>query len=136
MFPIGSMTGGTVSVTVTVKEPFAWLPLLSVAVQLTVVVPSGKVDPDCGLHATVGLGSIASTAVGANATTAPDGPVRDALPGDREIGAGDRRNDERERAHDEESREAAADHSSPQCRLLSWMTRRGDILRFSDSAHY
>jgi hypothetical protein len=38
--------------TVTLKEQVAWLPEASVAVQLTVVVPIGKVEPEGGLQAT------------------------------------------------------------------------------------
>ena len=40
--------GGCVSLTVTVKEQF-----VLVSVQVTVVVPLGKNDPDAGLHVTV-----------------------------------------------------------------------------------
>ena len=40
--------GGVVSATVTVKLPFAVLPARSVALQFTVVVPSGKAEPDGG----------------------------------------------------------------------------------------
>jgi hypothetical protein len=42
--------GACVSLTVTVNEQLAELPLASVTVQLTVVVPFGKVEPDGGLH--------------------------------------------------------------------------------------
>ena len=49
------MLGGRVSLTVTVKEQIAELPLASVAVQLTVVVPTGKAVPDDGLQTTTGL---------------------------------------------------------------------------------
>jgi len=38
--------GGVVSTTVTVKLPLAVLPAESVAEQVTVVVPRGKIDPD------------------------------------------------------------------------------------------
>ena len=41
-------TGGVLSVTVTVKLPFFVLPARSVALQWTVVVPSGKAEPDAG----------------------------------------------------------------------------------------
>ena len=41
------------------------------AVQLTVVVPIGKVLPDTGVQTTVGLGSVVSVAVTVNVTTAP-----------------------------------------------------------------
>ena len=43
------------------------------AVQLTVVVPIGKVLPDAGVQTTVGLGSVVSVAVTVNVTTAPAG---------------------------------------------------------------
>ncbi len=42
--------GGVVSCTVTVNEPVAVRPPLSVTEQLTVVVPSGKTDPEAGLQ--------------------------------------------------------------------------------------
>ena len=50
--------------TVTVNEHVAVLPLASVAVQVTVVVPTGKVDPDAGEQTTVTPGQL-SEAVGA-----------------------------------------------------------------------
>src|SRR5205085_2577788 len=40
-----AMTGGVVSTTVTLKEPVAGLPAASVAVTVTVLVPSGKTLP-------------------------------------------------------------------------------------------
>src|SRR4051812_875921 len=40
------MTGGVMSVTVTVKLQLLELPAASVAVALTVVVPTGKLEPD------------------------------------------------------------------------------------------
>jgi len=46
-----------VSVTRTVKEPGVVAPKVSVTVQLTVVSPSGNVDPEAGLHVGVGSGS-------------------------------------------------------------------------------
>jgi hypothetical protein len=42
--------GGVVSCTVTVNDPFVVRLALSVAEQVTVVVPSGKTDPEAGLH--------------------------------------------------------------------------------------
>ena len=45
------MVGFSLSVTVTVKLHEAVLPLASVAVQVTVVVPSAKVEPLAGLLA-------------------------------------------------------------------------------------
>jgi len=46
-----------------------------VAEQVTVVSPSGNVDPDAGVHVTGIAPSIGSAAVAANVATAPDGPV-------------------------------------------------------------
>ncbi len=57
--------GGSASLTVTVKLQLETLPELSVAVQVTVVVPTGKIDPGCGLQTTVGLGSQLSKTTGA-----------------------------------------------------------------------
>jgi hypothetical protein len=49
----GQVTVGfSLSLTVTVKEQLAVLPEASVAVQLTVVVPFGKLEPDGGVHTT------------------------------------------------------------------------------------
>src|SRR5262245_5734654 len=45
-------TGGSVSMTVTVKLPAALLPAASVAVQATGVEPSGKIDPLTGEQTT------------------------------------------------------------------------------------
>jgi len=52
------MTGGVVSTTVTVKFPLAVLPAESVAEQVAVVVPRGKIDPDASEQVT---GSVPST---------------------------------------------------------------------------
>jgi len=49
------ITGAWLSITVTVNEQLA-LPLLFVAVQLTVVVPTANVLPDGGVQVTVGAG--------------------------------------------------------------------------------
>jgi hypothetical protein len=43
-------TGGVISTTVMSKVQFAVLPAASVAVQVTVVTPLGKFDPEGGLH--------------------------------------------------------------------------------------
>jgi hypothetical protein len=51
------ITGGVLSVTVTVWVAVAVLPCASVAVQVTVVVPTGKVFPD-GLRETVTPGQL------------------------------------------------------------------------------
>src|SRR5260370_14204413 len=50
--------GGVVSTTVTVKLPVDVLPAVSVAEQFTVVVPSGKIEPEGGEQVT---GSVPST---------------------------------------------------------------------------
>ncbi len=57
------------SLTVTVKLQVDVLPEASVAVQVTVVVPLGKVVPEGGLQVTVAPGQLSLT-VGANVTTA------------------------------------------------------------------
>ena len=52
----GQVTVGFVeSLTVTVKLHEPVLPDASVAVQVTVVVPTGKLDPEAGAHTTVAL---------------------------------------------------------------------------------
>src|SRR4029079_7004930 len=58
-----SMTGGSVSTTVTAKVHSAELPAASVAVHVTVVVPTVNKLPDGGLHTTTGAGSQLSAAV-------------------------------------------------------------------------
>src|SRR5580765_8652314 len=63
-FPGPVTTGAVESVTVTENVPEAWFPELSVAVQVTVEVPSGNVLPDGGEHPTEGLGSTLSVAPG------------------------------------------------------------------------
>jgi hypothetical protein len=50
--------------TVTLKVHCLVLPLPSVAVQVTVVIPTGKQNPDGGLHITVGGGAQLSLATG------------------------------------------------------------------------
>src|SRR5512143_781288 len=54
--------------TVTVKLHGAVRPAVSVAVQVTVVVPTGKVDPLAGTHAVVTPGQL-SVAIGAGYVT-------------------------------------------------------------------
>ena len=44
---------GAVAATVNVAEAMVWLPEASVAVQLTVVTPFGKVDPEGGVQTKV-----------------------------------------------------------------------------------
>ena len=64
MFAGQVIVGFSASFTVTVKVQSAWLPDASVAVQVTVVVPFGKVEPDGGLQLTVAPAQL-SEAVGA-----------------------------------------------------------------------
>src|SRR5438093_905946 len=45
-------TGRSVSLTVTVKMQLEWLPLASVAVQVTELVPLAKLEPEAGTHRT------------------------------------------------------------------------------------
>ena len=56
-------TGPVVSATVTVKDAAPLLPRVSVAVQLTVVAPSGNVAPLAGVQVTATLPSTTSLAV-------------------------------------------------------------------------
>ena len=59
----GTVTAGAVvSATVTVNDPEPVLPWASVAVQLTVVVPRGKVEPLGGVQLTVRTPSMLSVA--------------------------------------------------------------------------
>ena len=48
MFAGTVMAGAVVSLTVTVKLWLAWFPAVSLAVVVTVVVPSGKMEPEAG----------------------------------------------------------------------------------------
>jgi hypothetical protein len=45
--------GFTLSLTITLNVQLAWLPLTSVAVQVTVVVPFGKLVPEAGEQTTL-----------------------------------------------------------------------------------
>jgi uncharacterized protein YhbP (UPF0306 family) len=64
-------TGPVVSVTVTVKEAAPLLPVVSVTVQLTVVGPSGKVDPLAGVQVTARGPSTPSLADAVKLNAAP-----------------------------------------------------------------
>ena len=55
--------------TVVVKLQVAVLPDASVAVQVTVVVPVGKHEPDGGLHTTVTPGQLSEAVGGGKVTT-------------------------------------------------------------------
>jgi hypothetical protein len=57
--------GGSVSLTVTVNEQLPVLVLVSVAEQVTVVVPTGNVAPEAGVQTTGITPSQLSLAVGA-----------------------------------------------------------------------
>ena len=52
--PLSVMTGGVTSLTVTLKVQLFVFPAASVAVAVTVVVPTGKAEPDAGLLTIVG----------------------------------------------------------------------------------
>jgi hypothetical protein len=58
MFAGHVIIGGSVSLTVTVNEHVAVFPDASVAVQVTVVVPSWKVEPEAGTHIAVTPGQL------------------------------------------------------------------------------
>ena len=75
MFAGRCNVGAVLSETVTLKLPVARLPAVSVAEQETVVVPSGNVAPEAGVHATETLPLTRSVAVAVNVTAAPDEPV-------------------------------------------------------------
>jgi len=68
------MVGGCTSFTVTVNVQLAVLPAASVAVAVTVVVPTGKVLPDAGTVVTVTPGQLSLADGSANVTTAPQVP--------------------------------------------------------------
>src|SRR6266581_3486310 len=72
----GTVTiGAVVSRTVTWKLPFTLFPRLSPAEQLTVVSPSGKVEPEAGEHSTETGPSTRSRAVALKVALAPFEPV-------------------------------------------------------------
>ena len=69
------------STTATGNDAVPVLPCESVALQVTVVVPSAKVEPDAGVHTTSAIGpSTSSVAVGVEKfTTEPLGPFASTL---------------------------------------------------------
>src|SRR5205085_1717416 len=71
----GGVNVGVPSVTVTVNEPDAVAPFESVTVQLTVVGPTGNVEPDGGTHTAAIVPSWASLPFAVKVTTAPDALV-------------------------------------------------------------
>jgi hypothetical protein len=80
---VPAMVGGVRSRIVTVNVLVPVLPAVSVAEQVTVVVPIANAEPDAGLQVTVGLAGAASVAEAVNVTTRPFGPVAS-----RRMGAG------------------------------------------------
>ena len=74
-----TIEGGVVSRTVTVKVEWTALLEKSLAVQVTTVVPSAKVEADVGEQTTLGDGSTISVAVAEKVTEAPVGPVASAV---------------------------------------------------------
>src|SRR5262245_26951724 len=68
-------SGRVVSTTVTVNDADEELLRVSLAVQVTVVEPNGKVAPLAGTHETARRPSTASTADAEYVKVAPDGPV-------------------------------------------------------------
>src|SRR4029077_18988353 len=62
-FGIGDRKPLQATITRTLNVSWLWLPLASLALQRTVVVPSGNWAPDGGAQLTVGLGSTLSVAV-------------------------------------------------------------------------
>jgi hypothetical protein len=69
------IVGGVVSTTVMINDAELVWPALSVAVQVTIVTPNGKTEPEGGLHVGVSNPSSTSSAVTEYVTTAPDGEV-------------------------------------------------------------
>jgi hypothetical protein len=64
--------GAVVSLIVILKLPDAILPRVSVAEHATVVVPSGKVEPEAGVQVTGREPSTMSVAVAVKVTTLPE----------------------------------------------------------------
>jgi hypothetical protein len=58
------IVGAAISRTVTTKAHVALFPLSSLAVQVTVVVPTGKVPPEGGAQTTAGVASHTSPTTG------------------------------------------------------------------------
>ena len=73
------MAGGVVSCTVTMKLQLLLLPLESVAMQITMVVPSAKVLPEAGVQTSTGLVSQRSEVVTANVPMAPAGLLHSSM---------------------------------------------------------
>src|SRR6266850_5684233 len=71
MFAGTLITGAVVSTTVTVKVLLAMFACVSVAVHVTVVVPSAKIDPLAGVQPAATAPSRMSAAVATNVSGAP-----------------------------------------------------------------
>jgi hypothetical protein len=74
MFPGVSIVGGVVSTILTFWEIVALFPAASVAVHVTMVVPTGK-PPDVALLATTRAGSLESMAEGGTSVTGVSSPT-------------------------------------------------------------
>src|SRR6267143_964495 len=71
-----AIVGGVVSCTITLKNDKAELPVVSLAVHVTLVSPNGNVEPETGVHVATPGGSTSSCVIGAMyVTTAPDEAV-------------------------------------------------------------
>src|SRR4029078_3515346 len=70
--PGSARLGSVESPTTMSNESLVVLPVASVALQWTVVVPNGNAEPEAGAHETTGAPSTASVAVAPYVTTAPD----------------------------------------------------------------
>jgi hypothetical protein len=77
---VGQLMDGKADVTTTavLHEATCWV--ASVAVQVTAVVPTGKVDPEAGAHAVV-IGAVPPVVVGLPNVTATGAPFGDATAG-------------------------------------------------------
>jgi hypothetical protein len=75
----GTTIVGPASVTTTLNAADPLFPAASAAVQVTVVVPTGNVDPEAGAQVGVIAPDTASVAEAENVTTAPVGPVAAAV---------------------------------------------------------
>src|SRR3954471_23227793 len=71
----------------TVKVHWAWFPDVSVAVQMTVVAPSGKGEPEGGTQTTLARPQLSFAMGDGKVTTAPDPPVQNE-PEDTVLSAG------------------------------------------------
>ena len=87
---ITGAAGGVASVntTVTVNDAVPVLPAASVAEQLTVVVPSGNVEPEAGVQTAATEPSMLSVAVTVNDTVLPDAEVASVVMADGTVRTG------------------------------------------------